>query len=292
MQIVKAVRLAPMIVLLAVSAAAQGNLDKVQQSFRHSLVGQQVTARFPYSDNDVVLSADGNCRSGCTRGSWASDGTHIVRKVEISADEFVITCDRLVVYYDKADQPRAVLTNYPIRFRIKLNGPPEGNSLMQALRSVFHDTNEPPPSGLPPDPERAPGFEMKKTKSHFLVREKGGSEWKELLEVDVPLEIGELPDREKVYLVSKAVKPPRAVSSPDPTFPTAERNQRHQGNAILRVVVDSLGRVQAMKVEYAGNPAFVHSAVLAVARWKFDPATLNGRPVACEINVEVNFRLY
>ena len=33
-------------------------------------------------------------------------------------------------------------------------------------------------------------------------------------------------------------------------------------------------------------------AIDAVGKWKFEPATLDGRPVPVEINVEVNFRLY
>ena len=30
----------------------------------------------------------------------------------------------------------------------------------------------------------------------------------------------------------------------------------------------------------------------AVRHWRFEPAKMNGRPVAVQINVEVNFRLY
>jgi TonB family protein len=33
-------------------------------------------------------------------------------------------------------------------------------------------------------------------------------------------------------------------------------------------------------------------AVEAVKKWKFQPAEKDGRPVAVQINVEVNFRLY
>ncbi len=281
-----------LLVVAALGAAAQDGLARLEQSIARHFVGKNVTARFPYSNNNVVVAPDGTCQSGCARGSWAGDGTHVVRRLEITAEEVVITCDRLVVYYDTADQPRAVLTVYPIRFRVKLNGPPNARSVLQVLRSVFRDTNEPPPNGLPPDPERAPDFEIRKAKSHFLVREKGNSEWKPAWELNVPLEIGKLADGEKVYLVSKAVSPPRAVSAPDPKFPRAGQNRRHHGKVVLRVVVDSFGRVQAMKVESAASPAFMRSAVAAVARWKFDPATLDGKPVACEINVEVNFRVH
>jgi outer membrane biosynthesis protein TonB len=33
-------------------------------------------------------------------------------------------------------------------------------------------------------------------------------------------------------------------------------------------------------------------AIGAVSTWRFQPATLNGKPVAVEINVQVSFRLY
>ena len=33
-------------------------------------------------------------------------------------------------------------------------------------------------------------------------------------------------------------------------------------------------------------------AIEAVRNWKFEPAKNNGKPVAVQINVEVNFRLY
>jgi TonB family protein len=33
-------------------------------------------------------------------------------------------------------------------------------------------------------------------------------------------------------------------------------------------------------------------AIEAVRKWKFEPAMKNGQPVAVQVNVEVNFRLY
>ena len=33
-------------------------------------------------------------------------------------------------------------------------------------------------------------------------------------------------------------------------------------------------------------------AIEAVKKWKFEPALKDGKPVAVQINVEVNFRLY
>ena len=38
------------------------------------------------------------------------------------------------------------------------------------------------------------------------------------------------------------------------------------------------------------NDTYNDKAVHAVEQYKFDPATLNGKPVLVELNVEVNFK--
>jgi TonB family protein len=47
-----------------------------------------------------------------------------------------------------------------------------------------------------------------------------------------------------------------------------------------------------MRVQRGLGMGLDQKAVEAVKQWKFDPATKDGKPVAVQINVEVNFRLY
>jgi TonB family protein len=48
----------------------------------------------------------------------------------------------------------------------------------------------------------------------------------------------------------------------------------------------------AQKVARSLGMGLDQKAIEAVRQWKFEPAMKDGRPVAVQINVEVNFRLY
>jgi protein TonB len=87
---------------------------------------------------------------------------------------------------------------------------------------------------------------------------------------------------------------PHAIYAPDPKFPEKERKarQRGKGTVLLELVVHSDGLPSDVKVSRKLSPEFDKAAIEAVKKWKFSPATQDGKPVAVEINVEVNFHLY
>ncbi len=61
---------------------------------------------------------------------------------------------------------------------------------------------------------------------------------------------------------------------------------------MLWVVVGPDGRPREIKVQRTLGMGLDEKAIEAVRSWKFEPARQNGNPVAVQINVEVNFRLY
>ena len=85
---------------------------------------------------------------------------------------------------------------------------------------------------------------------------------------------------------------PSSIVSRDPSYAEPARQIRYQGTVVLWMVVDESGGVRDVRVQRALGAGLDDKAVDAVRRWRFDPATLNGNPVAVQINVEVNFRLY
>lgn len=85
---------------------------------------------------------------------------------------------------------------------------------------------------------------------------------------------------------------PHATYSPDPKYPKKESKARHRGVVILDLVVDSDGLPRDIKVSRPLSPKFDEAALDAVKMWKFSPATKDGKPIATQIKVEVNFRLY
>jgi TonB family protein len=87
------------------------------------------------------------------------------------------------------------------------------------------------------------------------------------------------------------VELPRPVFQPSPAYPFAYRRSKITGGVWLSVTVGPEGTVTACKVIRASHPQFGPAAEQAVRRWKFKPATLNGRPVEATFNVPVSFQI-
>ena len=95
-----------------------------------------------------------------------------------------------------------------------------------------------------------------------------------------------------VFRVGGGVSAPRVLYSPDPQYSEEARKAKYQGTVVLWAVIGANGRPQQLKVARSLGLGLDQQAIEAVRTWKFEPALKDGRPVAVEINIEVNFRLY
>jgi TonB family protein len=95
-----------------------------------------------------------------------------------------------------------------------------------------------------------------------------------------------------VFRVGGGVSAPRALNTPDPEYSEEARKAKYQGTVVLWLIVDQNGRPQQVKVARSLGMGLDQKAIEAVRRWTFEPAMKDGKPVAVQINVEVNFRLY
>lgn len=95
-----------------------------------------------------------------------------------------------------------------------------------------------------------------------------------------------------VFRVGGGVAAPRAIFSPNPRYSEKARNAHQQGTVVLWLIVENDGLPSNVKVARSLNPDLNQLAIDAVKKWKFAPATKEGKPVAVMINVEVTFRLY
>lgn len=84
---------------------------------------------------------------------------------------------------------------------------------------------------------------------------------------------------------------PRAVASPAPTYPEGARKHRLQGVVIVQAVIEKDGSVSRIRVLKHLHPTMDEAAVEAIRKWRFEPATLEGEPVAVHYNLVINFRL-
>lgn len=87
------------------------------------------------------------------------------------------------------------------------------------------------------------------------------------------------------------VKAPIKVESPPPQYTEIARKARIQGVVIVEAIIDKEGNVTNVKVLKGLPMGLDQAAVDAVKNWKFQPATLNSKPVAVIYNLTVNFTL-
>ena len=94
-----------------------------------------------------------------------------------------------------------------------------------------------------------------------------------------------------VLRVGGNVSPPLAIDRPPPQYTEEARKARITGVVILQTVIDETGEVQEVKVLKGQPGGLSEAAVEAVRRWRFEPALLDGEPVAVYYNLTINFTL-
>jgi periplasmic protein TonB len=85
---------------------------------------------------------------------------------------------------------------------------------------------------------------------------------------------------------------PQVIYSPEPNFSDEARKEKVQGIEQLLIVVGKDGRTYDIRVAQSLGMGLDEQAIEAVRKWRFRPATLNGRPVATQVAIQVDFHLY
>jgi TonB family protein len=98
-----------------------------------------------------------------------------------------------------------------------------------------------------------------------------------------------LPREKDVFRKEDGISPPKAKYALDPEYSGGARKGKLQGRVLLCVTVDTQGKVSDAVVVKTLTDEFDQSAVKAVRKWKFKPGIKDGKPVAVQINVVVDF---
>lgn len=85
------------------------------------------------------------------------------------------------------------------------------------------------------------------------------------------------------------VTPPTATHSPEPKYPESERKTGHEGDVILKVLLDTGGAPHDISVARSLGPDFDAAAIAAVQTWRFTPAMQYGKPIPFHMVIQVAF---
>jgi TonB family protein len=93
------------------------------------------------------------------------------------------------------------------------------------------------------------------------------------------------------YRIGGGVSPPSVILKVEPEYSEEARKAKFQGTVVLFVVVDEKGNPRDLKVMRPLGLGLDQKAIEAVEKWKFRPGMKDGKPVAVQATIEVNFRL-
>ena len=89
--------------------------------------------------------------------------------------------------------------------------------------------------------------------------------------------------------VGGKVSAPRIKWDPEPDYSPQALRLGRQGVCVLWMIIGTDGKPRDIKVARSLGLGLDEKAIEAVQRWRFEPAMKDGKPVAVQINVEVNF---
>jgi len=182
--------------------------------------------------------------------------------------------------------------------RTAAEAPPEQERAMVVIQQVrFKPPPPPPPEAPPPEPEVV----------EIPVPDPTPDELEPIRQIDdievfeKPIEypdVIEIPDGPPPppppvgpILVGGDVARPNGIYTPLPAYTEIARKARIQGIVILQLVLDKQGNVTDVEVLKDMPFGLTESAVKTVSTWRYEPATLNKKPIEVLMTVTVNFTL-
>jgi TonB family protein len=95
-----------------------------------------------------------------------------------------------------------------------------------------------------------------------------------------------------VMRVRAKVVAPKLEKRVEPSYPLDARQQRQEGVNIYEAIISSTGCVREIRILKATHPLLDVAGMEAIARWRYKPATLDGKPVSVYLTVTVTFSLH
>src|SRR6185312_2633046 len=279
--------------LCSTAIAADSDLEK---SLTSKYKDQVLILRHPIDSNSQRYNSGGELLSGGKEAPWTVAAAIEINEIHITPDKLIIDGKRRVYGFDSRqnrllpvkvkdkDKPR-------VKLEISLDSPLVSVDQVETiLHRIFANNAGELTESVPvywrsflakqygvPNPDA----------SQTVAQDSGGSNSAARDELNV------------VKLDPKTIKPPRPVSTPDPSYSEVAKHLQFEGTMVLSAIVDVTGKVRQVRIVRPVGFGLDEKGIEAVQNWKFKPATHDGKPVAVErkpvaveIGLEISFNLY
>lgn len=289
-------------ILLCLQAVAGDR--QAESALRAALDKKIVVLRGFYVGQHLRFDSSGNLVGKAASGPWTSDGVIQVTRVSVKPDQIVLRGERVLNTFDSNRcQFTNLLTRVPVEIEVQAaSASLDADQVLgivdkiiardsRALKDIVPDYWKPWVQGLKwvdKDGRTHCGTPTDEQSSSAQLPTRSA----DTNDSSEPRPSFMQPDGTQVFKVGQGVKPPKALSTPDPNYNEVARQAKFQGTTVLWVVVSERGEPTTIRVARPLGAGLDDKAVEAVKKWRFAPATYKGNPVAVQINVEVNFRLY
>ena len=98
-------------------------------------------------------------------------------------------------------------------------------------------------------------------------------------------------DTSGAFSLNAISTPPVLIHKVEPEYSDEARRARFNGTVIIKIVIDATGQPTNLEVVRSPGLGLGERALQSVAKWRFRPGQKDGKPVAVQATVEVNFSL-
>ncbi len=130
------------------------------------------------------------------------------------------------------------------------------------------------------------GLEWERQGNQIIVRRPAGSQEPK----PAPVVKGDTTTVYK-YVEGGGIEPPKALEKLPPKYPPEMRKQGISGPVVAELVIDQNGVVGDVAIQESPAEELSAAATEAFEQWAFEPATMDGKPVAVRYIVTVDFKL-